>query len=66
MITWRSKKQNIVSRSSARVESEAIAHGICKMLQLKKVLEELRELIEGPMKLCHSNKVVISIAHNIV
>ena len=36
-MTWRSKKQNVVARSSVEVEFRVVAHGICKLLWLKKV-----------------------------
>ena len=42
----------------------ALSHGICEMLWLKRVLEELRQPIEGTMKLYCDNKAAISIAHN--
>nr|CAN81376.1 hypothetical protein VITISV_020871 [Vitis vinifera] len=35
MVTWRSKKQNVVARSSAKVEYRSMAHGVCEMLWLK-------------------------------
>ncbi|KAK3006432.1 hypothetical protein RJ639_016813 [Escallonia herrerae] len=44
LVTWRSKKQSVVARSSAEAEYRAMAHGICEMMWLKRVLEELRRL----------------------
>ena len=35
LVTWRSKKQNVVARSSAKSESRAIAQGLCELLWLK-------------------------------
>ncbi|RDX71602.1 putative mitochondrial protein, partial [Mucuna pruriens] len=32
LVTWRSKKQNMVSQSSAKAEFRAMAHGICEGL----------------------------------
>ena len=43
-----------------------MAQGICKIIWVKRVLEELRRLVELPMKLFCDNKVAISIANNLV
>lgn len=64
LVTWRSKKQNVVARSSAESEFRAIAHGICELLWLKIILDDLRVKLEGPMKLYCDNKSAINIAHN--
>ena len=39
LVTWRSKKQNVVARSSAESEFRAIAQGLCELLWLKIILE---------------------------
>lgn len=41
LVTWRSKKQTVVARSSAEVELRSIAQGICESLWLKILLKEL-------------------------
>ena len=64
LVTWRSKKQNIVARSSAEAEFRSMAHGICELLWMKIVLDDLKIKVEGPMKLFCDNKSAISIAHN--
>ena len=64
LVTWRSKKQSVVARSSAEAEYRAMAHGVCEILWLKKILEELKRPLEMPMKLYCDNKAAISIAHN--
>lgn len=35
LVTWRSKKQNVVARSSAEAEFRAVAHGICEGMWIK-------------------------------
>ena len=35
LVTWRSKKQTIVARSSVEAELRSVAHGICEVLWLK-------------------------------
>ncbi|RVX03687.1 Retrovirus-related Pol polyprotein from transposon RE2 [Vitis vinifera] len=64
LVTWRSKKQSVVARSSAEAEFRAVAQGMCKGLWLKKLLEELCITIELPIKLYCDNKAAISISHN--
>ena len=36
-MTWKSKKQTVVAKSSVEAEFRVVAHGICKLLWLKKV-----------------------------
>ncbi|KAL9420128.1 hypothetical protein AB3S75_037830 [Citrus x aurantiifolia] len=64
LITWRSKKQNVVARSSTEAEFRAMANGVCEVLWIKRVLGELRLDIEAPMRLFCDNKSAISIANN--
>lgn len=64
LVTWRSKKQNVVARSSAESEFRAIAQGLCELLWLKIILDDLRIKWDGPMKLYCDKKSAIDIAHN--
>ncbi|PON83175.1 hypothetical protein TorRG33x02_210090 [Trema orientale] len=64
LVTWRSKKQSVVSRSSAEAEFRAVAQGICELLWLKMMLEELKVTKEESMKLFCDNKAAINIFHN--
>ncbi|KAJ4721161.1 Retrovirus-related Pol polyprotein from transposon TNT 1-94 [Melia azedarach] len=64
LVTWRSKKQSVVARSSAEVEFRSIALGIFEVMWLKTILKELRVETSDPMKLYCDNKAAISIAHN--
>lgn len=41
-VTWISKKQNVVARSSVEVEFLAMAQGVCELLWLKIILEDLK------------------------
>ena len=66
MVTWRSKKQNVVTRNSVETEFRAIAHGICEIMWIRRLLEELKMRSSSLMKLCCDNKAAISIAHNLV
>lgn len=64
LITWRSKKQNVVARSSPEAEFRAMALGICELLRLKIVLNDLKVKWTAPKQLYCDNKSAISIAHN--
>ena len=41
LMTWRTKMQTVVARSSAEAEFRAVAHGICELLWRKNLLEDL-------------------------
>ncbi|KAL9447690.1 hypothetical protein AB3S75_015212 [Citrus x aurantiifolia] len=64
LVTWRSKKQNVVARSSAEAEFRAVAHGICEVMWIKRILEELKFTFSTHLKVYCDNKAAISIAHN--
>jgi transposase InsO family protein len=64
LVTWRSKKQNVVARSSAEAEFRSMALGICELLWLKIILDDLKVKWESPMKLFCDNKAAIAIAHD--
>ncbi|KAA0054884.1 Beta-galactosidase [Cucumis melo var. makuwa] len=64
LVTWRSKKQSVVARSSAEAEYRAMSLGICEEIWLQKVLSDLHQECETPLKLFCDNKVAISIANN--
>ncbi|RDX84759.1 putative mitochondrial protein, partial [Mucuna pruriens] len=42
LVTWKSKKQNVVTRSSAEAEFRVIAHDICEGLWMKIILDSLK------------------------
>ena len=63
-MSWRSKKQSVVARSSAEAEFRSMAHGVCELLWLRTMLDELGYPVREPMKLYCDNKAAISIAHN--
>ena len=52
LITWRSKKQTVVARSSAKAEYRAMAHTSCELMWIKHLLEELRFIVKLPMTIC--------------
>ena len=64
LVTWRSKKQNVVARSSAEAEFRSMANGICEGLWLQHILKELGKPATLPIRLYCDNKAAISIAHD--
>ena len=63
-MTWRSKKQQVVSRSSAEAENRGMALGICELLWLRNLLNDIGVKPKAAMKLYCDNKSAIDIAHN--
>ena len=53
-----------MARSSAESEFRAIALGICELLWLKIILEDLKIKTQGAIGLSCDNKSAISIVHN--
>ena len=64
LINWKNKKHNVVAMSLAESEFRAIAKGLCKLLWLNIILDDLRIEFEGLMKLYCDNKSAINIPHN--
>ncbi|CAN6710697.1 unnamed protein product [Malus baccata var. baccata] len=64
LVTWRSKKQKVVARSSAKAKFHGMSHGLCEVLWLKKLLRDLGFKPKCAMKLHYDNKATIEIAHN--
>ncbi|RVW85752.1 Retrovirus-related Pol polyprotein from transposon TNT 1-94 [Vitis vinifera] len=56
-----SKKKNVVARSSIEAKFRTVAHGMCEILWIKRVLKELKIA----MMYC-DNKTMVSILHNLV
>ena len=64
LVTWRSKKQLVVSRSNAKSEYHTLALGICEGIWLQRLLSELGATIEKTIKMFTDSQVAISIAKN--
>ncbi|KAM6555970.1 hypothetical protein CsatB_002989 [Cannabis sativa] len=64
IISWRSKKQHTVSRSSAEAEYRAMANTTCEVVWLISILKELNVHHEGPTLLFCDNKSAQHIAAN--
>ena len=64
IISWKSKKQNVVARSSAEAEYRAMALATCELIWLKQLLQELKFCKVGSMKLICDNQATLYIASN--
>ncbi|KAL5851107.1 hypothetical protein ACOSQ3_006225 [Xanthoceras sorbifolium] len=63
LVTWRSKKQSVVARSSAEAEFRAMAHEVCEGIWLRRLLKELWMVTE-PITIFCDNQAAIRIAKN--
>ncbi|WJZ90446.1 hypothetical protein VitviT2T_009589 [Vitis vinifera] len=64
LVIWKSKKQNVVARSSAEAEFRGMTLGLCEALWLRLLLQDLGYLSRQPIRLFCDNKVACDIAHN--
>ena len=64
LIFWKSKKQDVVARSSVEAEYRAMTLATCELIWLKHLLQELRFGKDEQMKLICDNKVALLISYN--
>jgi hypothetical protein len=64
LVTWRSKKQNVVSWSAAEAEYRGMAQGIYELLWLRLLLTEIGIKVGSPMQLYCDNQAAQEIANN--
>ncbi|KAB2625988.1 hypothetical protein D8674_017648 [Pyrus ussuriensis x Pyrus communis] len=66
LVTWRSKKQNVVARSTAEVEHRGMAHGIYELLWFRILLTDIGFKPQGAMLLYCDNQAAREIANNLI
>ncbi|XP_072080845.1 secreted RxLR effector protein 161-like [Arachis hypogaea] len=66
LISWKSKKQTTVSRSSSEAEYRALANGTCELVWLLKLVKEFKISPPLPIDIFYDNKSSIYIASNLV
>lgn len=64
LISWRSKKQSIVARSSTEVEYRALADTISELLWLRWLLQDMSVSLSSATPVYCDNRSAIQIAHN--
>jgi len=64
LISWRSKKQIVVARSSTKAEYQALVDTTSELLWLRWLLEDLGVSQHTPTTLYCDNRSAIQIAHN--
>ena len=64
LISWKSKKQDVVARSSVEAEYRAMTLVICELIWLKHLLQELRFGNDEHMRLICDNQVALHTSSN--
>lgn len=64
LVSWRSKKQSVVARSTAEAEFRSMASGLCEMMWLRILLSELRLFDGESIYLYCDNQAAINMVHN--
>ena len=64
LISWRSKKQTVITRSSTKVEYRALAATTTELIWLRWLLQDLGVDCSTATKLHCDNRSAIQIAHN--
>ncbi|GJW01382.1 uncharacterized mitochondrial protein-like protein [Tanacetum coccineum] len=64
LVCWKSKKQNVVSRSSLEAEYRAMTQTTCELVWLRNLLGEIGFTKSKPMKMWCDNQTTIYIATN--
>ncbi|XP_071688695.1 uncharacterized mitochondrial protein AtMg00810-like [Rutidosis leptorrhynchoides] len=64
LISWKSKKQSTISRSSAETEYRALAYVTCEIIWILKILKDLNVKTNLPVKIFRDYKSALQIAKN--
>ncbi|KAJ0838020.1 putative RNA-directed DNA polymerase [Helianthus annuus] len=64
LVSWKSKKQSTVSRSTAEAENRSMCSATCELIWLKNLLSELNVVCKLPMLLSCDSQAALAIAAN--
>ena len=64
LVTWKSKKQSVVSKSSTEAEFRALSRGVDKVIWIRGTLKDLQIPYEELIRAFCDNKSAICIAHD--
>ena len=64
LVTWRSKKQKVVARSSDESMFRGMAYSVCELLWIKWIMQDLGLNYPKPMMLYCDNNAAIAIAND--
>ena len=64
LVSWKTKKQPTVSKSSAEAEYRAMANTICELLWISYILQDLQVTVPLPIPLHCDSKAAMHIAAN--
>jgi hypothetical protein len=64
LVTWKSKKQNVMARSSAKAEYRAMASTARELIWINQLLRDMRLKVDKPMQIFCDNQAVRYIASN--
>ncbi|XP_019101903.1 PREDICTED: uncharacterized protein LOC109133340 [Camelina sativa] len=64
LISWRSKKQHVASRSNIESEYRSMAQATCEIIWIQQLLKDLHVKVTFPAKLFCDNKSALHIAMN--
>lgn len=64
LMTWKSKKQNVIARSSVEAEYKAMASTTSELIWLQSLLKDFGFVISQPMELFCDNQAAMHIASN--
>lgn len=66
LISWRSKKQQTVSKSSAEAKYRSMASSTCEILWIMSLIKDLVIVCDGPAVLFCDSQAVVHITSNVV